>query len=76
MAMRLGEDELLTLVLQDTDEEQSVEFSVTRVQLRAMALLALDTVHSGRPICPKCHLPEDPEGHHCPSTNGHRPIEA
>ena len=76
MSMRLAEGELLTLVLEDTDGEQTVSFSVTHEQLRAMSLLALDAVHSGRPICPKCHLPEDPDGHDCPSSNGHRPIEA
>lgn len=74
MAMRIGDDQGMTLVLQDTDGEETTSFTVTREQLRAMSLLALDAVRSGRPICPKCHLPEDPEGHDCPSTNGHRAI--
>ncbi len=74
MAMRIGDDELMTLVLQDTDGETNASFSVTREQLRAMSLLALDAVRAGRPICPKCHLPEDPAGHDCPSTNGHRTL--
>ena len=74
MAMRIGEDDEMTLVLHDVEDERVVSFDVSREQLRAMALIGLDTVHSGRPICPKCHLPEDPAGHECPSTNGHREL--
>lgn len=71
MGMRLGE-ETMTLILEDLESEDAVSFDVTPVQLRAMCLLGLDSVQSGRPICPKCQLPEDPEGHDCPSANGHR----
>lgn len=35
---------------------------------RAQALLA-----AGRPACPFCGLPLDPDGHVCPRTNGKRP---
>ena len=70
-AIQVENDELI-VVLHDVDGERIALFAVSREQLRAMALLALNTVMSGRPICPKCHLPEDPEGHDCPSTNGHR----
>ena len=77
MAMRLGDDGTMTLILEairsEEDEDgESASFDLSAEQLRAMALLALDAVHAGRPICPKCHLPEDPEGHDCPSSNGHR----
>ena len=74
MAMRLDDGNSMTLILEsvDDDDDAATTFEVTPEQLRAMALLALDAVHSGRPICPKCHLPEDPVGHDCPSTNGHR----
>lgn len=76
MSMRLADGELLTLMLEDADGEQTATFSVTHEQLQAMSLLALDAVRAGRPICPKCHLPEDPAGHDCPSSNGHRPLTA
>ncbi len=72
MAMRLGDSDNMTLILQGVEDEQAATFDVTPEQLRAMALLALDAVHGGRPICPKCHLPEEPNGHDCPSSNGHR----
>jgi hypothetical protein len=31
-----------------------------------------DLVRAGRPACPLCGNPMDPEGHSCPRTNGHR----
>ena len=76
MTMRMDEEDRLTLILADVDGETTASFVVTREQLRAMSLLALEAVNAGRPLCPKCHLPEDPQGHDCPSTNGHRPIQA
>ena len=43
------------------DKEQFMEFADS----------ALKVVASGRPICPLCHQPMDPEGHKCARTNGH-----
>ncbi|MFX4292650.1 DUF3090 domain-containing protein [Streptomyces bohaiensis] len=39
---------------------------------RAFAKRALDVVNAGRPPCPLCNLPLDPEGHVCPRQNGYR----
>ena len=36
------------------------------------ALLATMLIAAGRPPCPFCGLPLDPEGHVCPRQNGHR----
>lgn len=41
-------------------------------QARAFAKRALDVVNAGRPPCPLCSLPLDPEGHVCPRQNGYR----
>src|SRR3954467_15531699 len=38
----------------------------------ASAKRALDVVNAGRPPCPLCSLPLDPEGHVCPRQNGYR----
>jgi uncharacterized repeat protein (TIGR03847 family) len=38
---------------------------------RAFAKRALDVVNAGRPPCPLCSLPLDPEGHVCPRQNGY-----
>jgi len=39
---------------------------------RAFVKRALRVVAAGRPPCPLCELPLDPEGHVCPRQNGHR----
>ncbi|NHC47421.1 DUF3090 domain-containing protein [Motilibacter aurantiacus] len=39
---------------------------------RAFAKRALALVSAGRPPCPFCGLPLDPEGHVCPRANGYR----
>jgi uncharacterized repeat protein (TIGR03847 family) len=65
------ESELIALVVTSPDEEDSIRFVVAPEQLKAMAEVALAVVAAGRPICPRCQLPEDPLGHRCPATNGH-----
>ncbi|MEU6081170.1 DUF3090 domain-containing protein [Streptomyces sp. NPDC047108] len=45
-------------------------------QARAFAKRALEVVNAGRPPCPLCSLPLDPEGHVCPRQNGYRRGEA
>jgi uncharacterized repeat protein (TIGR03847 family) len=55
--------------LPDPDERRVLRLQVTRVRARAMALVGLDAVRAGRPICPLCQLPRDPDGHKCPSVN-------
>lgn len=39
---------------------------------RSFVKRALRVVQAGRPPCPLCGLPLDPEGHICPRQNGHR----
>ena len=63
--------EFLSITFSSTDDEDSATFIVTPEQFRAMALVAVEVVAAGRPICPRCGLPEDPDGHRCPSVNGH-----
>lgn len=48
-----------------------------RVRLTALDALAFSVrasrvVAAGRPQCPFCHLPIDPDGHICPRANGYR----
>ena len=55
------------------DEEPSVaRFWVTPKQMRALSVRGQDVVAAGRPICPMCGQPIDPEGHFCVRKNGHR----
>jgi len=77
MALRMEEGgSLIAVILEDADADgdtPATTFQVAPEQLRAMSIQALDQVHAGRPICPKCRLPEEPDGHRCPSSNGHHP---
>jgi uncharacterized repeat protein (TIGR03847 family) len=58
----------------EEDEESkgpTARFWITRGQAKAMADHALEVVAQGRPICPLCGRPINPEGHFCPKRNGH-----
>lgn len=72
------QSDLVHLIVHSTDEEDAaVEYELSLAQLDAFAREALAIVASGRPACPRCGLPMDPNGHNCPRTNGdlrgHRP---
>lgn len=58
-------------------EAEAVWFDVPPGVLDVMVDPAIELIRSGRPICPRCGLAMDPDGHPCPSTNGdlrhHRP---
>ena len=41
----------------------------TRAQIRAMLRHGVASVEKGRPPCPLCTFPVDPDGHHCPRWN-------
>jgi uncharacterized repeat protein (TIGR03847 family) len=44
---------------------------LSRNQCRAFADQAEEVITAGRPICPLCSGPIDPQGHVCPRGNGH-----
>ena len=74
-----AENDLLVLVVREivaegADPEKSgvVRFWCTRSQLRAMAHWGMEVASRGRPLCPQCGEPVDPEGHFCPKKNGHK----
>ncbi len=58
----------------DPDEAATARFWVSAERVRGFARQAEQVLSSGRPICTYCGLPIDPEGHHCPASNGSRPI--
>lgn len=59
----------------DPEPAGSVEFSLRTDQARSFILHATAVVAEGRPTCPLCGLPMDAEGHRCPASNGHHPVE-
>jgi uncharacterized repeat protein (TIGR03847 family) len=57
---------------QDPEESRTFRFWCTRSQIMAMCRWGLEVASHGRPICPQCGEPMDPEGHFCPKKNGHK----
>jgi len=56
----------------DPEEINTVRLWCTRSQLLAMCRWGLEVASRGRPICPQCGEPMEPEGHFCPKKNGHK----
>jgi uncharacterized repeat protein (TIGR03847 family) len=74
-----SDNDLLVLVVREivaegTEPEEAgvVRLWCTRSQLRAMAHWGMEVASRGRPLCPQCGEPMDPEGHFCPKKNGHK----
>lgn len=60
-------------ILSDDDEgPDALRVKITPVAARAFVDRARLVVSAGRPPCPLCSLPLDPEGHICPRQNGYR----
>jgi uncharacterized repeat protein (TIGR03847 family) len=57
---------------QDPQEAGIVRYWCTRAQLQAMCNWGIEVAARGRPFCPQCGEPMDPEGHFCPKKNGHK----
>lgn len=54
------------------DGPDALRVRITAQVARAFIARAERVVAAGRPPCPLCGLPLDPEGHICPRQNGHR----
>jgi uncharacterized repeat protein (TIGR03847 family) len=62
------------LLLEGADPEQgsTLRFWCTRAQARQLAAWAEEVIERGRPTCPQCGEPMEPEGHFCPKKNGNK----
>ena len=62
------------VVMEGADPEQAAEvrFWCTRAQTRRLADWSREVIQRGRPLCPQCGQPMEPEGHFCPKKNGHK----
>jgi len=60
----LGDDD-------DEDGPDVLRVRITAVTARAFVERAVRVLSSGRPPCPLCGQPLDPQGHLCPRRNGH-----
>jgi uncharacterized repeat protein (TIGR03847 family) len=60
------------LIQDDENGPPMLRVRLTGAMARSFAKRAMDVVNAGRPPCPLCSLPLDPEGHVCPRQNGYR----
>jgi uncharacterized repeat protein (TIGR03847 family) len=69
------DDDRVMLVAEELGEEDAdnatARLRLTRGQAAAFVDHARELVAAGRPPCPFCGRPLDPEGHVCPRSNGH-----
>ena len=60
----------------DLDDEENgpdiLRVRITGSAARAFVKRAMAVVEAGRPPCPFCGQPLDPDGHICPRANGYR----
>lgn len=68
VALLLGE-------LDAPDDETAATCWASRAQMRAFSRRIVEVCAAGRPVCPLCSGPVNPEGHVCPRSNGHREIQ-
>jgi uncharacterized repeat protein (TIGR03847 family) len=54
-------------------ERGAARLGLTRASAAQIVRVGAELVTTGRPTCPLCGRPMNPEGHSCPRTNGHRP---
>lgn len=59
------------MVAEEDDVPATARFGVTIAQMVALVERGEELLAGGRPNCPLCGNPMDPEGHACPKTNGH-----
>jgi uncharacterized repeat protein (TIGR03847 family) len=76
VAYEQGEDRIVLQADELVDEEAGevgahARFRLTRGQALAFCDHAESVVAAGRPPCPICGRPLDPDGHVCPRSNGH-----
>jgi uncharacterized repeat protein (TIGR03847 family) len=67
----LDEDAVEEAAEEAAEEGSHARFRLTRAQVLAFCDHAEGVVASGRPPCPICGRPMDPDGHICPRSNGH-----
>jgi uncharacterized repeat protein (TIGR03847 family) len=59
-------------LVEEGEDAASARIGATREQVAALSMRGAEAVAAGRPPCPLCGQPLDPEGHTCPRLNGHR----
>lgn len=71
-----AEEDLVVIVIHELlpeeaqEEPRVVRFWCTRAQLRTLGHWGIEVASRGRPLCPQCGEPMEPEGHFCVKKNG------
>ena len=65
-------DELLAQLEDVSASAETLSVTLRPEQARDFTARARALVHAGRPACPFCAQPINPEGHICPRANGYR----
>lgn len=75
-----GSSNCFLLMSHDVEEAEgspaTLSFWLTLSQGEELATEALKVCAAGRPLCQLCGQPINPEGHMCPRSNGHGPLQA
>ncbi len=66
-------DHTVVVSIASVDEDDTLDLTLSAEWAGALAIAVTRLVEAGRPLCPLCGGPLDPQGHDCPRTNGHRP---
>lgn len=61
---------------EDAEADEVLIVQVPPAMARGFSERAKLVVAAGRPNCPFCGLPIDPEGHVCPRSNGHKKLSS
>ena len=78
LGVSYDEAERVVVIIAEEIVEEGETGAIARLeasleQAAALAIHGVRLVESGRPPCPLCGYPLNPDGHDCPRTNGHRP---
>jgi len=63
--------QIFSIAREEDDDDPDLMVRVTEGHCAALNGRLQDIIISGRPLCPLCAAPMDPEGHMCVRTNGH-----
>lgn len=72
-----GDDRVILVaeeLVEEGEEPARARFRATREQVAALTRHGTEIVAAGRPPCPLCGAPLDPQGHMCVRLNGYRDL--
>lgn len=72
------ESRLLVVIVSESDVDEDAQRLTAQFDFgraRGFRIVIEELVAAGRPTCPLCTAPIDPEGHICPKSNGHHKQE-